>query len=312
MANIIRQPLLNPIKFVTVDPADIPQYVSRFMDDYLFVNTIKAFEQPTKYINRWLSDDSIRCQFISNFIPLTIKLFSCDGEEIYSVALTTKQQDFFNPGYYIRQFDIDLATFDPGFYYFTIPEAGWISEPFEILAEEDENNPTLYIEYQNAERYQGMIFDPNILNFEPAIRVPAILKYKTPGSKDTLYADQDEAETILHSVPFRVWNFILGGIGGVPPFLIDKLSRIFGCDTLTIDGRDFTKNEGANWDPVELDGYPMAGWSIELREKLNRDSLIYEDGGEVVSGNAMMAVIDTKGFGLEDEDEDFLEILSVE
>jgi hypothetical protein len=98
----------------------------------------------------------------------------------------------------------------------------------------------------------------------------------------------------------------------VPPYLIDKLSRIFGCDTLTIDGRDFTKNEGANWEPVELEGYPMAGWSIELREKLNRDITIYENDQEIISDNAMMSVIDTKGFGLVDEDNDFLEIVDVE
>lgn len=309
MANIIYQPLLNPIKFVLIEPAAIPQYLSKFLDDWLFVNTIRSFEQPTKYINRWLYDDAIRCQFISNFQPLTIKLFTCSGVETYSVALTTMQQDYFNPDYYVRQFDIDLATFDPGFYYFTIPEAGWISEPFEIMAEEDEGNPTQYIEYSNSERYGGVIFDTP---FDPTIRVPSILKYKTPGSKDTGYTDQDEAAAILHSVPYRVWNFILGGIGGVPPYLIDKLSRIFGCDTLTIDGRDYTKNEGAQWEPVELDGYPMAGWSIELREKLNRDSLIYEDGGEIISGNAMMLIIDSKGFGLIDEDNDFLEILDVQ
>lgn len=309
MSNIIYQPLLNPLKGVLIDPVDIPQYVSRFMDDYLFVNTIKAFEQETKFINRWLPDDSIRCQFISNFQPLTFKLYKCDGTLVASIPLTTKQQDFFRPGYFIRQCDIDLATYDPGFYYFTMPEAGLIFEPFEIMAEEDESNPTLYIEYSNSERYGDVIFDSP---FEPTLRVPAILKYKNPSSKDTIYSDQDEAETILHSIPFRIWSFILGGIGGIPPYLIDKVSRIFGCDSLKIDGREFTKNEGANWEPIELDGYPMAGWSIELREKLNRDSLIYEDSGQVVAGNAMILISDSKGFGLVDEDNDFLEILDIE
>lgn len=309
MANTLYQPLINPMKGVIIDPVDIPQYVSKFLDDYLFTNTIRSFEQPTKYINRWLNDDSVREQFISDFQPLTFKLYKCDGTLVDSIVLTTKQQDFFRPGFYIRQCDIDLAIYDPGFYYFTMPEANLIFEPFEIMAEENESNPTLYIEYSNSERYGQVIFDAP---FEPAIRVPAILKYKTPGSNDKVYNDQDEAEFMLHSVPYRVWNFILGGIGGVPPFIIDKLSRIFGCDTLTIDGRDFTKNQGAQWEPVELEGYPMAGWSIELREKLNRDVLIYEDGGQVVQGNAMMAVIDTKGFGLQDEDDDFLEILDVE
>lgn len=309
MANIIYQPILNPVKFQLVEPLAIPQYVSAHMDDWLFKNTIRSFEQPVKYHDRWLNDDSIRLQYISNFTPLTLKLYSCDGVEIYSVPFETKQQDFFRPGYYVRQIELDLATFDPGNYYLRIPEANWIGEPFEIMESEDEANSSLYIEYLNSERYGGVIFD---VPFEPSIRVPAILKYKTPASRDTVYSDQDEAEAMLHSVPYRIWNFILGGIGGVPPYLIDKLSRIFGCDTLTIDGRGYTKNEGAAWEPVELDGYPMAGWAIELREKLNRDSLIYEDEVEIIGENNIMAVIDSKGFGLEEDGGDFLEILDVQ
>lgn len=307
--NIIRQPYLNPVKFQLIEPAAIPQYVSAHMDDWLFKNTVRSFEQPVKYHDRWLNDDSIRLQYTSNFAPITLKLFSCDGVEVYSVPFETKQQDFFNPTYYVRQIELDLATFDPGNYYLRIPEANWISEPFEIIEAEDESNPTLYIEYSNSERYGGIIFD---VPFSPAIRVPAILKYKNPASRDTVYSDQDEDEVMLHSVPFRVWNFILGGIGGVPPYLIDKISRIFGCDTLTIDGRDYTKNEGATWEPVELDQYPMAGWSIELRERLNRDSLIYEDEVEIIGQNNMIAIIDSKGFGLNDNGGDFLEIINVE
>lgn len=309
MPNILYHPLLSPLKWVKIEPAAIPQYVSKFMDDWLFVNTVKPFEQETKFINRWLNDDSIRDQMISNFIPLTLKMFSCDGALVYSVLLTTKQQDFFRPTYYIRQFDIDLSVYPPGFYYFTISEAGIICEPFEILEQEDESNPTLYIEYSNSERYGGVIFDAP---FEPAIRVPAILKYKSPASKDTLYSDQDESEIMLHSTPFRIWSFILGGIGGVPPYLIDKLSRIFGCDSLKIDGRLFTKNESAAWEPSELELYPMAGWQIELREKLNRDSLIYEDDVEIIGENNIISVIDNKGFGIFDENEDYIEIEGIE
>lgn len=302
----IYQPLINPVKFVLVQPLLIPQYVSKHLDQWLYKNTIRDYEDNAPYHDKWLQDDSIRLQFISNFIPLTLKLFSCDGTEVYSVPLETKQQDFFNPSYYIRQIELDLATFDIGNYYLTIPEAGWISEPFEI-AEEFPNS--LYIEYSHSERYGGLIFD---VPFEPAIRVPAVLKYQSPASKDTVYADQDESEVMLLSTPYRIWKFMLGGYRGVPPNRIDKIARIFGCDTLKIDGIDYTKNEGAAWEPIELDNYPMSGWSIEVREKINRDSLIYEDDIAIIGENNMMAVIDTKGFGLEEDGGDFLEILDVE
>lgn len=308
MANILYQPKINPTKFVSIEPAAIPQYVSKHMDDWLFKNTIRNYEQPVKYFDKWLMDDSIRNQFTSNFSPLTLKLFSCDGTQIYSQPLETKQQNFFFPGYYIRQAELDIASLslEEGLYYFTIPEAGLISEPFEIV-EEAEN--TTYIEATNSFYYEGVNYD---VSFSPAYRLPSILRYKQPASVDTVYQDQNESETMLHSVPYRIWQFILGGEGGVPPYLIDKVSRIFGCDSLKIDGREYTKAEGAQWELNELENYPMAGWSIDLREKLNRNSLIYENEVQLLGKAIMMSVSDTKGFGLDDNGNDFLEIEDVE
>lgn len=306
MSNRIYQPLINPIKFVLIGPTDIPQYVSRHMDDWLFRETRKSWEQGVNYISEWLTDDSRRLQYVSNFGPLTRKIYDCKGKLIYSVLFDTKQEDKFKPGYFIRQSELDLNIFEPGVYYERIPELSWISEPFEIL---EEAPNTVYIEFRNDEYYQGMNFD---VPFDPTIRVPGILKYKNPGSKDVIYPDQDEAETMLHSTPFRIWQFILGGQRGVPPWLIDKIARIFGCSDLKIDGRYFTKNESANWEAAELDGYPMAGWSIELREKYNRDSLIYDNDVEIIGIAAAGLIADTKGFGMNDNSgNDYLEIASL-
>lgn len=307
--NIIYQPHLNAIKFYEVAPADIPQYLSRHMDDWLFANQIRDFEQPVKFFLKWLNQDGVRLQFTSNFQPLTLKLLNCEGHEIYSQVLNNKQQDIHNPSFYIRESELDFGSLglEDGLYYFTIPEASWISEPKEIVSGAPN---TLYIEYTDSSGYyEGVVFGTPITM---RIRVPAILKYKSPGSVDTVYADQNQAETMLHSIPYRVYQFILGGQGGVPPWLIDKVARIFGCDTLKIDGREFTKAEGATWEVNELEDYPMAGWSIDLREKLNRSSLIYENDNEIIGRNAMMQVIDTKGFGIEDNGGDFLEVVDVE
>jgi hypothetical protein len=307
--NQILQPYLNPEKFVAVQPADVPQYISRHMDDWLFKNTQRSFEQPVNFLKPWLMDDSIRLQFTSNFVPLTLKLFTCKGKEVYSLNIDTKQQDFFKPDFFIRQVELDLGSLnlDAGEYYLRIPEASWIAEPFELL-EEAEN--TCYLEYKNSNFYSGVNFN---IPFAPAIRVPGILKYEKPGSRDVIYPDQDESETILSSVPYRVVKFILGGQRGVPPWMIDKVARIFGCDELKIDGRLYTKADGANWEPIgEINGYPMSGWSIELREKLNRDSLIYENDVEIMGVAAAGLIVDTKGFGMDDEtSNDYLEIDSL-
>ena len=307
MANIIKQSFLNPVKFQLINPIEIPQYVSKHMDDWLFKNTQRSFEQTVNYKDIWSIQDPIRLQYISNFGPLNLKLFSCNGVEIYSIPFQTRQQDFFNPGYYIRQIELDLNSLsglEEGYYYLTIPEAGWISEPFEV-AEDVEN--TLFTEYSHSERYGGIIFDSP---FSPAIRIKGILKYDQPSSIDTVYDDEEQSETMLRSIPFRVWKLIIGS-KGIPPYLIDKLNRILGCDSLKIDGRFYTKAEGAKWEEVELDSYPMSGWAINLRETLNREETIYENEVEIIGKAAMMQVIDTKGFGIDDSGVDFLEISDI-
>lgn len=311
MTNVIKQPLLNPLKFVEISPANIPQYVSKHIDDWLFYKTIRSYQQPTNYINQWVNDDSIRNQYTSNYSPLSIKLFSCDGKFIESFTMDTRQQDFFNPGYYIRQTEIDLQTFDPGYYYFTIPEANLISELLEICETKEDAPNTLYIEYSNTEMYGGVIFDSP---FSPTLRIPGILRFKTPNSRDTIYVDQDEGDIMLKSVPSRIWQLIVAGPFGVPPFLIDKVNRILGCSDVKIDGKYYSKSlDSSAWEPVEVedDQYPLAGWSIDVREKFNEDSLTYENDSLIIGQRNIMAVMDNKGFGVEDSGDDFLEMLDV-
>lgn len=303
--NAINQPYINPLKFQQLNPTDIPQYISKHMDDNFFVDTIREWEQPVRFCQHWLTADAIRLQFITNYSPVNLLIKNTYGATVYSVAFQTLQQDEFNPGNYIRQCDLDLSIFSEGHYYAQVNVGSFslVSEPFQIL--ETAPDDSLLIEYSHYETYQGVIFDSP---FAPSIRVSGILKYLPPGSKDTIYEDQSLNESILRSVPYRIWQFVLGGKKGVPPWFADKIFRILGCSSLKIDGRFYTKNEGSGFETNELEGYPMAGWKIELREKLSRGSLVYENDSAVIGQNSMMAVIGTKGFGLNDDGNDYIEI----
>lgn len=307
MANTIYSPRLNPIKYYKIDPGQLPQYLSKHFDDWQFKNTIRDFEQPVDFYQPWIFEDSIRQQFISNFKPLTLQLLNCKGKVIYETPFQNMQQHFRLPDFYIRQSELDLGSLtglEEGLYYFKIKELDWISEPQEIL----EYHPnTVYAEYSSSDNYyEGVIFGSPIVM---SLRIPSILKYKSPGSVDTIYTDQNEAETMLHSVPFRVWRFIVGGIGGVPPYFIDKVARITGCDNLKLDGRQYTKAQGAAWEESGLDNYPMSGWAIDLRELLNRNSDVEENDITLLGKASMMLIQDSKWFGLDDNGNDFLEFV---
>jgi len=219
--------------------------------------------------------------------------------------MDTVTQDELQPLFFVREIAINLASFDPGLYFFTRDVAGVItySEPFEIHAAEDadevfleNHDPTLYLIYNHYEPVGGIKF---FTGFQGTLRIPAILRYKSPGSKDNIYEDQLLNETLINSIPYRLWELILGGNYGVPPWFIDRVARIFSLSDVSIDGRLFTKNEGANFEPSILDSYPMRGWLLELREKLNRDSVITEDETIIQGIAAAALLIDNKGFGID-------------
>lgn len=306
MANILIDSLANPVRFYERDPVRPAQYFTRWFDTWQFCKTIQPWEQSVCFFQPWGNDDPIRLQYTSNFLPIILRLYNEKGELMIQQNCNTYQQDQFRPTFYIRQAEVDLTPYPPGYYFMTREAAGVLtySDPFEIL--EDLAKTTLF-EYSNDEPYQELKF---FVPFSPAIRVPGIFKYDSPGLKNTIYVDQLLNVTMVNSVPYRLWEFILGGEIGVPPWFIDKVSRIFGCRTLKGDGRLFTVNEGAGWEKVELESYPLAGYSIEMRETLNREAITTEN--EVVVEGARIAALimdNYKAVGLGDNNgNDYQEI----
>ena len=318
MANVLYDSYLNPVKFHKLDNVQPANYFSRFMDDWAFRRTIQPWEEKVCFYQPWAISDSIKLQYTSNFAPITLRLYNEAGILQATQAFVTLQQDELQPLFFIREISFDLSTYEPGKYFFTRDAAGVLtySEPFELMPNEDsgliclENqDPTLLIEYSHYEPRGGIKFFTGIIL---RIRVPAILRYKSPGAKDNVYEDQLLNMTMINSVDFRLLEFIAGGNRGIPPYLIDRLARAFGCSDLKIDGRLYTKNEGSNFEPAILDSYPMRGWAIELREKLNRDSVITEDD-TIIEGQAAAALlIDAKGFGIDGGATEYQEIISLQ
>jgi hypothetical protein len=314
MANTLYDSYINPVKFHSLDNIQLSNYVSRFIDDWAFRRTIQPWEQKTCFYQPWVQADTVKIQYTTNFAPIILRMYDRNGLLVHTQSFTTHQQNELDPLFYIRQISVSLAGFDPGKYFFTRDSLGDVrySEPFEILDAQDsgalcleDQDPTLYLEFSNDKPYQGIKF---FVPFEGAIRIPGILKYKQTSSKDNVYEDQLLNETMINSVPYRLFTLILGGNYGVPPWFVDKIARILGCSNLSIDGRLYTKNEGAQFEPALLEGYPMAGHAIDLRDKLNRDSQIIENDTVITGIAAAALLIDNKGFGIDGGDTSYQQI----
>lgn len=315
MATTLYDSFLNPVKFQALDNVQLPNYVSRFMDDWMFRRTIQPWQQKVCFYQKWSTDDTVKIQYTSDVAPIVIRMYDENGYLVHTQAFATLQQDELQPTFFIREIAISLAGFTPGKYFFTRDVGGVItySEPFELVEYEDasgicleDQDPTLLLEYKHFEPIQGIKFFTDI---EFQMRVQAWLRYKQPGSKDNIYEDQLLNQTLINSVPYRVFQFILGGPAGVPPWFINRVARIFSCSDVKIDGRLFTKAEGSTFEPIALEEYPMAGWTIDLREKLNPDGVTFEDD-VVIEGIAAAAIIvDNKGFGIDGGDTSYQQII---
>jgi len=289
----ILQPILNPIKYQRIDPAQVARYVSKHYLDYSYHETIDEFEEPARYTQPWMISDVIRQQLQATINPVQIFVVDCKGRTVYSNAFTQKQRNVLDPSLYIYEHTMPLALFDEGIYFIKVVAGtiNYISEPIEI---KNVWENSLLLEYSHYRFYGDVIFETG---FTSALRVLGSLKHFQPASKDTTYEDQSLNQTLLHSVPYRVWPLVIGSAIGIPDYLMDKINLILGCSNLQIDGRYYTKAEGSRMEPTGVEFYPMRGYRIDMREKYNRMSVL--DSGEATMTGVVMiaAASDTKGFG---------------
>ena len=242
MPNKLYISLLNPVKFHENDPETLPQYLSKFFDEFPYLETIEAWEQYQPFCQTFQTTDSIKIQVQSNYAPLTIQVINSRGRVFDSVIMSQIAQNELEPGMFIYESDIELTDLDENVYFLKMLCGSLqtlISEP--IYVKETHEN-SIYLQYKSTGYYGEIIHDTG---FYPSIRVLGKIKYKQPASKDTFYEDQVLNMTLLNSVPYRIWELILSSSFGIPNYLIDKLNWILGSKTLFIDGRQFAKNEGA-------------------------------------------------------------------
>jgi hypothetical protein len=283
-------PYLNPVKYHKLTPDEVPQYVSRHFERWREANTIRAWFEQVEYAQIWQKTDVIKQQILSDFEitdEVYLQLIEADrdndpGTLILSTTFSPVLQNVDNPGEWVYEKALNLSNLqstyllpvDPpdGLYFLkiVIGAAVFISEP-QLICESIENS--LLLEYKHRE-YKGLVFFETGILFQQ--RVLGTLRYKNPAAKDTLYEDQELDETLLSSEAFDVYELIIGGSWGIPDYLVKRLNRIFSLSYKAIDGTQYEKNEGARFELKEIDGYPLKGLRIELREAEHSHSQSYE------------------------------------
>jgi hypothetical protein len=247
--------------------------------------------------------------------PLKYSLISLEDRIYVSNNMTDLLQNADDPDLRVYHGDLALAAYPEGVYFIRIDCGAadadgifplvLISEPIEIR---QEHKDSLYLEYKGTNYYGSVIWGTG---FSPTIRVRATLRPKSFSSKDTFFEDEEMGMTLLDARPYEVYELIIGGASGIPDYLAKIISRILGCKTLSIDGKLYTKNDGAKLEESRQDNYPMRAWSIELRDASNKGAKTYENNTVQNMGITIIATEDAKGFSLNDgnSEEQILEII---
>jgi hypothetical protein len=294
MANILYFPSLNPVRFYLPDPSS--PYHSRHLDDYEFFDTIQTWEEHRDYYQPWESADLIKLYLEADFGPHNVNILDTDGNTVTTISFQQVKRNQDNPDLWIWRLDIDVSALPHGGYRLQLVSG--IDDPLilqtNVLSICDFHANTLVLDYRNSQYHQGVFWDTP---YYPSFRVEGGLQFKSPASKDFLYEDQSLDETLLSSTPYRLFELIIGDSFGVPDYVIDLINRILSCDDVLIDGRSYTKSEGARWEVNEQDSVPTRGWKIELRESITRPSAIYNNSDPQNARIAVLITADSKGFG---------------
>lgn len=273
---------VNPIRFY--DEAFDYQpgtYYFRHMDDVL---DYEQQDGPSKvqYDQKFTLSDSPMVQIMSDADAITATLVECDTDTpvdtfaVAQIATELEGQDFS-----VWQFTCDFM--DEGRYYLRLTatkdgedDLNFISEPMDIKAV---HANTIRFEYTNSKNDFSIIFKSDFIGL---VRCEAdIIDFK-PASDDTIYNDQIHSTTLIRSTPFRQFTLIIGSnvaapMGGIPDYMVDIVNRVLSCDQVKMDGKYYTKAEGAGWDEVRPENYPFSAQRITINESENKFQLEFQN-----------------------------------
>lgn len=245
-------PFTNPIRFKGIDYFDFDFY-----------------SKSCQYLQKWQKGDVIYLQFLADesvTIKVVDKATNISVLTVNSVVIPTYlvDQDFD-----VYEASISLSDIDYGCYYLKITNSeneSVISHTFDYQEFWPE---TLLLKYSNSENDFDTIFDTGI---EFMLRVEGVIHNFTPKTDTDVYFSQRKNPVQLFANPFRQFTLQIGRAKGVSEWIADLFNLAFACDQKSIDSVKFERNEGADWEVIRVDNYPLIGMSIEILPKENQNS----------------------------------------
>ena len=290
MSEFITIPLANPIRLYDIDEG---MSHAQYTPD---------FETNRCYFQKFNYDDNLRVQILLSKTHWdSIGLYLLDSE-LNEVELNPggfygdygTEYDLWNcysetilnqvEGIYFIEVRV-VVVVDPESVTLTTQDRVLRSEPIHIA---EAHEKTVLIKYSNDSNKFNLKFitdfvSPPQLYFYLRVEGGILSDGFKPGSKDEVYIDQVRSVVLLDSEPFIIYTFSFGSATGMPNWLADKINRVLSCNLVTINNKQFSKNDGAKLEPSRSENYSLAGWKIDLVSNTD-DDFIPDDAGSALSG----------------------------
>lgn len=281
-----RFPPLNTLRFIPANK-DLPENYNTWQFDrgFFYQHIKKYFQQKVFYPQKVQKKDVITIYFdclaaggvdivildeYSNTVATVVSGLT------YTHSALGNNDAYFNSQYYtyIYQFVVEDILTDDGFYWVAV-QATYAADPeplndtifiSECIALKNEGwDKTMLFEYSNDDNDYDVIWFASGTPRPWGFRVEAYIDIE-PGGKEVAFEDMFYMVEKLQSIPYRVGELTVGGEGGVPPWVLDKVNRILACDTFRIEGTVWEKEVNANWSVKKAENNPMKAGTIKLRD----------------------------------------------
>lgn len=298
--NIVDISLLCPLKWVKEGYTNPAPYNTKYDEDFTYPETIPDFYEQQGYLQPWQKNDAIPIQILSNYAPHQLELYDEDDNPVpgavFAVAYVATSIE--GTGQKVYEALIALNTFDEGIYRFRLKSGSPVLETYisEWFCLKTLHENTFLFKYTHDENDFDVVFETGI---ELCLRVHGGFPPERiqPGSERTVFIDQPNTIRQLSGKAFYTEKLLLGDSFGLPAWMIKKINRIFDCNNVLIDGKQYVANEGAKLEANTEEEYPMAGWQIELRPADPGNKKRFVADGAQGSPSTVVYNIESKGFG---------------
>lgn len=290
---------LNPVKFYPLNFTRPAAYNFTHQDQDMFSVQQNGLSFPASYNQKWQKGDTIPFQVITNLLsPVTGYIYDTCNVLKGTFSFVQKTDATVVSPFILWEAQYALSGLAEGLYQFKITAGtgGTIAELKSELIDVRTSHPnTLMFEYSDVRNKLQMIFTTGFIG---RIRVEGWMFNYDADSNFSQFEDQPADMELINGIPFDLFGLVIGWKSqGVPPYIRKVFERILDIESCKIDGIEFTRSKDAKFEKQEIPGWGMANWAIQIRHRINENSLTVDTAGNVNNQLTVTYNINTKLFG---------------